>query len=247
MLPQTENVWKKWQETPSQATLTGSKRWLHMESSNTRTDADIREKRHKEYLLLKELHEKSRYIDKKDNPFGIFDEKIQMARVLEKEGFCKVNSVIHRATRDPVTGVFNYHNTEPDPDSYQVELLPKGIERITKTKTRTETKTTTETTQVQETLEQKETKRNLMRTERGNAILTMVPEALVSDVRSHIQAVRNPETEYKERRSHKIWLGYELRWRWNDIPEPLRHEAEDCRDLPIKPPTKKTTKKPTET
>ena len=79
-----------------------------------------------------------------------------------------------------------------------------------------------------------------MRTERGNAILTMVPEALLSDVRSHIQAVRNPETEYKERRVHKIWLEYELAWRWKDIPEALRHEAEECRDLHVKPPTKES-------
>ena len=77
-----------------------------------------------------------------------------MARELEKEGFCKVNPVIHRVTKDPVTGAFNYHNTEPDPDEFQVDLLPKGIERITKTKTRTETKTTTETIQeIQQTLE----------------------------------------------------------------------------------------------
>jgi len=216
-----------------------------MESSNGGTDADVSAKRRRqnESLLLKELNEKSGYLRKKDNPFGTYDEKLQMARELEKEGFCKVHPVIHQVTQDPVTGVINYHTTEPDPDTYRVELLPKGIERISKTRTRTETKTTTETIQeIQQTPEEKETKRNLMRTERGNAILTMVPEALLSDLRSHIQAVRNPETEYKERRSHKIWLGYELRFRWNDIPEPLRHEAEDCRDMPIKPP-KKTTKK----
>lgn len=220
-----------------------------MESGNTTTDADVAARKHRadQFILLREVHEKSHYISRKDNPFGWFDEKLQLARELEKQGFCKVKPYVHRVTKDPVTGVINYHNTEPDPDTFEVELMPKAIEWLTKTKTRTQTKTTTKTIQVQETLEEKETKRNLMRTERGNAILTMVPEALVSDVRSHIQAVRNPETEYKERRSHKIWLGYELRWRWNDIPEPLRHEAEDCRDLPIKPPAKKAKQKLPET
>jgi hypothetical protein len=220
-----------------------------MESSNTKTEADMSTRRHREnqLLLLKEAYEKSGYIRKKDSPLGIFEEKLQLARELEKEGFCKVNPVIHRVTQDPVTGAINYHNTEPDPDTFQIELLPKGVERIAKIVKRIETKitTTTETVQqAQQTLEEKETKRNLMRTERGNAILTMVPEALVSDVKSHIQAVRNPETEYKERRVHKIWLEYELAWRWKDIPEALRHEAEECRDMHIKPPAKKTKKSP---
>jgi hypothetical protein len=195
-------------------------------------------------FLLKEAYEKSGYIRKKESPFGGFEEKLGLARELEKQGYCKINPVITRVTQDPVTGAINYHNTEPDPDVFRVELLPKGIERISKiVKKETKITTTTEMTQeVQQSLEEREKKRLAMRTERGNAILTMVPEALVSDVKSHILAVRNPETEYKERRSHKIWLGYLLRWRWDDIPEPLRHEAEECRDLPIAPPPKKNKK-----
>ena len=74
MLLQTEKVWKEWHELPSHATPTGSKSWLHMESSATRTDADItaRRRRENQFLLLKEFYEKSGYLRKKDAPFWSF-------------------------------------------------------------------------------------------------------------------------------------------------------------------------------
>ena len=45
--------------------------------------------------------------------------------------------------------------------------------------------------------------------------------------------MRDPNGPRKALTVHKIWLSYELNWRWNDIPLELRHEMEDYRDLPV--------------
>ena len=64
-------------------------------------------------------------------------------------------------------------------------------------------------------------------------ILSMCPEALLSDIRGHMAALRNPRRRGHELTVHRIWLSYELNWRWQGIPESLRLQMEDFRDLPL--------------
>lgn len=122
-----------------------------------------------------------------------------------------------------------------DPNVIQLDLSQKGQEVL---KSRT-TVTRTETT-IQETFEPTERVedrrkwlRQFVRTDRGNAIITMVPAALESNIQGHLAALRDPKTPRKEQVVHKIWLQYQLAWRWDDIPSGLRREMEVCRDLPL--------------
>lgn len=120
-----------------------------------------------------------------------------------------------------------------DPDVMTIHLLPKA-EEVLKSRTMV---TRTETT-IQETFQKEEPTwmknqrfRDFARTERGATIMMMSPEALASDVRSHIQAIKSGTIPRKDMKSHQMWLRHELGRRWDDIPPDLRHEAEDCRDL----------------
>lgn len=157
----------------------------------------------------------------------------QLKRLEELE-YCKVTEYIR-----PSTG-------QADPRIKQVNILPAGMQRL---HTRTIEQTTVTTTKVTQTVPladeywTPQRKRNFSRTDRGNAILTMAPEALISDIKSHIKAILNPNVEKAEMRAHQFWLRYELTWRWRDIPDALRVEAEDCRDLPFQ--KRSTGSKPT--
>ena len=112
----------------------------------------------------------------------------------------------------------------------KISILERGLQIV-------RSRTITETTQINQIAseedQEKERKRQFSRTDRGNVILTMSPEALTSNIRHHIKAVRNPTVKRKEMRVSQIWLMYELAWRWPDIPSDLRREAEECRDLPF--------------
>lgn len=125
-------------------------------------------------------------------------------------------------------------NTEQarDPDVMVIRLLPKA-ELFLKSRVITTTQTVTEVFQEPEEAAWKQNKRmqDRVRTERGNMILTMCPEALESDIRGHLAALRDTGTPRKTRTVHKIWVSYELNWRWNDISPELRHEMEDYREL----------------
>lgn len=104
----------------------------------------------------------------------------------------------------------------------------------------TDTKVTLEPTPEEEPA-WKTTKRtrDFVRTERGNMIVTMCPEALESDIRGHLARLRDPKAPKDMLTVHRIWLTYELNWRWSDISPGLRHEMEDFRDLPV-PSRRKT-------
>jgi hypothetical protein len=76
--------------------------------------------------------------------------------------------------------------------------------------------------------------RNFARTERGFGIVTSSPEGLASNIRGHISALQHGGITRAEWKSRQIWLMYALLYRYDEIAEPLRHEAEDYRDLPFR-------------
>jgi hypothetical protein len=125
---------------------------------------------------------------------------------------------------------------ESDPSRKQIDLLPAGMQAIQPYRISQQTVTTTTTQTRLEPIEaetSKEKQRQFWRTERGHFITTASLDSLLSDVKSHVQAIRNPNLPNKDRKAHQIWLRLELLSRGNLMPEPLRHEAEDCRDLPL--------------
>jgi hypothetical protein len=77
-----------------------------------------------------------------------------------------------------------------------------------------------------------------IRNARNYAIVTAKLEALISDVKANIHTVLNPTIEFKERRGAKMWLKYELLLRGHELPQELRHDAEQCRDLHFEAPKK---------
>jgi len=130
---------------------------------------------------------------------------------------------------------------EVDSSIRQIDILPDGMAEIQKYRISQQTVTTTTTQTRLEPVDAEEPAwktnqrlRDRVRTERGNMIVTMCPEALESDIRAHLAALKNPDTPPKTQTLHKIWLSYELNWRWSDIRAELRHEMEDYRDLPSK-------------
>jgi hypothetical protein len=190
---------------------------------------EVAEKDSEAYTLLQTLQAKHSpgsntfYLRRNDYTEKRFlDLDLEKLRLLENEGILKMSEYVRQGTVDP--------------NVMQLDLLPKGQEVL---KSRT-TVTRTETT-IQETFEPVEEPawkankrfRDFVRTERGNAITTASPAALESTVRGHIQAIRSGTIPRKDMKSHQMWLMYCLLWRWDEIPEQLRHEAEDCRDLPL--------------
>jgi len=125
---------------------------------------------------------------------------------------------------------------EADRSVRQVDILPGGMEAIQQYRISQRTVTTTTTETRIEPVEPEisgEKQRQFWRTERGHFITTAPLDSLLSDVKSHVQAIRNANLPIKDRKAHQIWLRLELLSRGNLMPEPLRHEAEDCRDLPL--------------
>jgi hypothetical protein len=126
------------------------------------------------------------------------------------------------------------HTGQANSDVVQLNLTPPGMQlvRAKVTQTTTTNQTTVTRTEIEPNIPfaGRERHRNFMRTERGAAITAASVDALISDVRSHIQGIKDAPDKAKFR-THQIWLRYELLWRSHDIPEELRHEAEDCRDL----------------
>ena len=164
----------------------------------------------------------------------IFDKEI---KTLEEGGFVRIESYLPPWITDSEGHRVENTQQKIDPDVMALHLLPKA-EEVLKSRT---TITRTETT-VQETFEPVESinepawkankrLRDFVRTERGNAITTMCPAALESTIRGHVQAIRSGTIPRKDMKSRQMWLMYILAWRWDEIPEQLRREAEDCRDL----------------
>jgi hypothetical protein len=139
---------------------------------------------------------------------------------LESEGIGKMSDYIRQGTPDLNVIAFN--------------LLPKGQECL-KSRTTVTTQTITEVFQEPEEPVWKANKRsrNFARTERGFGIVTSSPEGLASNIRGHISALQHGGITRAEWKSRQIWLMYSLLYRYDEIPEQLRHEAEDYRDLPF--------------
>jgi hypothetical protein len=165
----------------------------------------------------------------------LFDQRI---KTLQEADLVKIEPYVPRWLNHTEKERIPNTQQKTDPDVTVVRLLPKGEELV---KSRT-TITRTETI-IQETLQEpeepawkvKKRQHDFGRTERGCTIMMMSerPEALASDVRSHIQAIRGGNIPHKDMKSHQMWLRHELGRCWDQIPPELRHEAEDCRDLPI--------------
>jgi hypothetical protein len=166
------------------------------------------------------------FMRRRSTPQQFFDLDKRDIRILEEAGVIKVE----RTVRNWLEG---RENTErvPDPDAFTVTILPKG-EQLLKSRVTT-TQTVTELFQEPEEPTWKANKRfrNFARTERGGAILCSPPDALISDVRGNIEVLRRGRLSRSEWRVRQIWLKLELMYRSEDIPEALRHEAEDYRDL----------------
>jgi hypothetical protein len=122
----------------------------------------------------------------------------------------------------------------------EVHLIEKGTVEVGRlvstTTTVTETKRTV-TEQVLEPPEEPAWKQNkkykqFARTERGSAIVSSCPEALISDIQGNIAVMRSGTIKEPEWKGRQFWLKYCLLYRFDEIPEPLRHEAQDWRDLP---------------
>ena len=189
--------------------------------------AQVAEKDSEAYALLQILQSnhspgsttfylrRSDYADKR-----FLELDLEKIRSLEKQGALKMSDYSRQGIVDP--------------NVIQLDLTPAGQE-VLKSRVTTTTQTITETFQESEEPAWKANKRtrDFVRTERGNMIVTMCPEALESDIRGHLEALRDPNASRKTRTIHKIWLSYELNWRWPDISSELRHEMEDYRDLPI--------------
>jgi len=147
---------------------------------------------------------------------------LELVRFLEAEGILKMteNDYMREGAVDP--NIITLH------------LEPKGQE-ILRSRVTTTTQTVTETFQEPEEPAWKQNKRyrNLARTERGGAILSASPEALASDIRGHIEVLKRGGIPRGEWKARQIWLRYWLLYRGEEIPENLRHEAEDFRDLPF--------------
>jgi hypothetical protein len=145
---------------------------------------------------------------------------LEKLRLLEKDGVLKMSDYVRQGTVDS--------------NAIQLDLSPKG-QQFLKSRVTTTTQTVTETFREPEEPAWKATKRlrDFGRTERGCTIMMMSPEALASDVRSHVQAIKSGTIPRKDAKSHQMWLRHELGRRWDEIPSELRHEAEDCRDLEL--------------
>jgi len=158
------------------------------------------------------------------------DLDLEKIRFLEEQGMLNVSDYSRQGAVDP--------------NIIALSLLPKGQE-VLKSRTITRTETT-----VQETFIDNEVPawkankkfRQFARTERGCAIVSSCLEAAASDVRSNIEALRTGNLGRDEWKARQIWLKYWLLHRYEDLPEPLRHEAEDFRDLAYTPRRKHVTK-----
>jgi hypothetical protein len=96
-------------------------------------------------------------------------------------------------------------DTKPVPGRLQVNILQLGMALIhakvterTVTTTTTTTEKITEPLPVEETPQEHEKKRLFLRTDRGNFILNACPEALISDVKSHIKAIADLSCSCRE-------------------------------------------------
>jgi hypothetical protein len=177
----------------------------------------------------------------KSNPFYIrrrpkeptvfFDLDKRDVAILQEAGVIQVERTIPRWMdgKENTAGA-----PDPDPTALTLTLQPKG-EELLKSRVTTTTQTITEVFQEPEEPAWKRNKRyrNLARTERGGAILSSSPDALISDVRGHIEVLQRGGISRSEWKARQIWLKYWLLYRGEEIPENLRHEAEDYRDLPF--------------
>jgi hypothetical protein len=152
---------------------------------------------------------------------------LEKVKFLEGEGILKMQDYFR-----PFTGAV-------DPNIKELNLLPKGQEHLKTRTTITRTETKTETT-IQQTIQEEEPAwkvnkryRNFVRTERGYGIVTSSPAGLASTIQGHINVLRLGNISRAEWKHRQIDLMYALLYRYDDISEPLRHEAEDYRDLPF--------------
>jgi hypothetical protein len=131
---------------------------------------------------------------------------------------------------------------------FEVSLTQKGMS-VLQAKT-TVTTTTTQTVQTEfmpqtqelfpDTPYGREKLRSFKRTERGFFISNYDGvDAMLSGLQSDMKAVKKMSLPVKERKTHQYFVKYTLGLYWNQIPEHLRHEAEDCRDLAILPGRKR--------
>jgi hypothetical protein len=149
------------------------------------------------------------------------DLDLEKLRYLEKDGAVKMSDYLRLG--------------QVDPNVIAIDLLPKAVQFLEGCKVTIEEHTDRKIIIDPEEPTWQATKRtrDFVRTERGNMIVTMCPEALESDIRGHLAALRDGNIPQRTRTLHRIWLSYELNWRWNDISPELRHEMEDYRDLQV--------------
>jgi len=125
---------------------------------------------------------------------------------------------------------------------FDSNLLPIGGRKVTRTLTETSEPVPPSKPVEEPAWKANQKFRAFARTERGYAIVSSCAEAAASDVRSNIEALRSGNLSVAGWKARQIWLKYWLLHRYPDLPEPLRHEAEDFRDLPYTPRRKRATK-----
>jgi hypothetical protein len=85
-----------------------------------------------------------------------------------------------------------------------------------------------------DTRQGREKLRGFLKTERG-FVLTHYDgtEAMLSDMRSNVERIRNRSLPLKDRKRSQIDVKYQLALYRTQIPQPLLQEAEACRDLAL--------------